>query len=275
MSAAVHLALSDVPETMLWTLYGRAREAMRDDTALPDPEAVRIYQSIDYDFRRSFGPANPLLAMRAKAFDESLKRHLQRCPGSSVVNLGEGLETQRFRVGAPGSQWLSVDLPAAMRVRERFIPASDSCRHLAVSATETSQWFPAVSRDEPVFLSAQGLLMYLPPAKVQRLLQDIADYFPRFRMVFDVIPGWVARASRLQNGLPLTPYYRTPPMPWGVSRYAIQPRLRRWLGTEVVIEAQDYPAFPRGLLRRASQLAPRLPGARLWMPTIVELGSAG
>ena len=53
--------LTDAPETMLWTLHNRATEASRDDGMLRDPDAVRIYQALDYDYVRSFGRADPSL----------------------------------------------------------------------------------------------------------------------------------------------------------------------------------------------------------------------
>lgn len=48
--------LTGIPETMLWTLHNRAAEALRKDTFLRDPDCLRIYRAIDYDFERSFAP---------------------------------------------------------------------------------------------------------------------------------------------------------------------------------------------------------------------------
>lgn len=268
MGSALRLGLSDVPETMLWTLYGRASEAMRDDSSYVDSEAVRIFESIDYDFRRSFGPANPLLAMRAQTFDQSLRTFLERCPGGFIVNLGEGLETQRFRVRAPDSQWLTVDLPEGIRAREHFIAPDARHCHRAVSVTDT-RWFDHVPSDKPVYISAQGLLMYLRGSEVRGLLRAISARFAEFHLVFDAIPPWLARASVFHRGLPLTLHYRTPPMPWGLSRYAARSRLRKWMGSNIHVSHQAYELPSRGLFRAAARLAPQLPGAGLWTPMVV------
>jgi O-methyltransferase involved in polyketide biosynthesis len=57
--------LTGVPETMLLTLYARASEAKQPNGVLRDPEAERVFELIDYDFERSFGPPNALIAARA------------------------------------------------------------------------------------------------------------------------------------------------------------------------------------------------------------------
>jgi len=254
---------------MLWTLYSRAREAMRSDTPYPDPKAVEIYRALDYNFRRSFGPANPMAALRARVFDESVRRFLQRFPGSSVVNLGEGLETQRYRLALGDCQWFTVDLPEAIAVRERFITPDSRHRHVALSASDT-RWFDEIPQDKPVLIAAQGLFMYFDGAAVQDILGQIGARFPVCQLVFDSVPRWVSRLSVVAGGLPLTPFYRTPAMPWGISRFQVRPCMRRWLARPHSLQLLDYPAFPRGPSRVASTVLPQLPGARQWTPTIVE-----
>lgn len=270
MSTRQKLQLQDVPETMLWTLYSRASESMRSDGVLQDAKALEIYRSLDYNFRRSFGLANPALALRALAFDDVATEFLQRHPHSAIINLGEGLETQRFRLKGAHCQWFSVDLPESIAIREQFIQPDAEHVHIGMSATDT-RWFAQVPTDRPILISAQGLFMYFEESAVRGLLQDIAGHFAHVELVFDVIPRWVSRLSLLAGGLPLTPYYRSPPMPWGVAQYSLKPTLRRWLDRPQELRVKDYPAFPRGVARLAANLFPRLPGARQVMPQIVLL----
>lgn len=58
--------LTGVPETMLWTLHNRASEARRPDSILRDLQAVQIYNKLDYDYLRAFGPPEPSHAIRLK-----------------------------------------------------------------------------------------------------------------------------------------------------------------------------------------------------------------
>ena len=95
--------LDAVPETLLWTLYHRAAEARRPDAVLRDPRAVELVEAIDFPFERRFGRAAPVLAqwqaLRAACFDREVRRFARHHPGGTVVALGEGLETQFWRVG--------------------------------------------------------------------------------------------------------------------------------------------------------------------------------
>ena len=255
---------------MLWTLYGRASEARRRNGLLDDPKAQQILGGIDYPFLRRLGPPQPVFALRSLAFDKSLEDFLSRCPGAQIVALGEGLETQRYRVDAPDSEWLTVDLPDALSVRERFIEPDASHRHLAKSATDLS-WLEGLDPERPTFVSAQGLFMYFQASEVRMLLREITAHFQTVLVVFDVVPAWVSRASVLANGFPLTPFYRMPPMPWGINRYAVRPTLRRWLGNGVDIRFRPFPMPDRGPARLVRRLLPPLGSSNPWLPSLVEV----
>src|SRR6185312_7447825 len=207
--------LTGVSETMLLALHNRAAEAKRADGVLTDPDGLRIYESIVYDFGRHFGNSEGSLAVRAAEIDRVLRQWLENHPDGFVISLGEGLETQARRVDNGRMRWLSVDLPDAIRLREYFIPPTDRFRHLAVNALDRA-WMDAVEPSSGLFIVAQGLFMYLDPEAVRRLFVDIAERFPDANMVFDVVPRWFSRLTRW--GLRRTPHYRFPPMPWGINR---------------------------------------------------------
>src|SRR5262245_14631826 len=88
------VALSGVPETMLWTLHNRAAEARRVDTFLPDPTAVRIHDAIGYDYERNFGKPDESHPMRSRIFDDAVRPWMRENPHGTVVELACGLETQ-------------------------------------------------------------------------------------------------------------------------------------------------------------------------------------
>ena len=219
---------------MLWTLHSRASGALRADGVIRDPMAVEIHRAMNYDFTRNFGRADPILAMRAALFDALLRAFLERHPRAVIVNLGEGLETQRYRIEAPEALWYSVDLPEAIAIRERFITPDERHRHLAGSAL-ARDWMQAIPRGRPIYISAQGLFMYFSAPAVRTLLRTIRDELAPHTVVFDVIPGWLSSLSRAAGGLRRTPRYRTPRMPWGFSPRdpaAGRPRARSTAGPE-------------------------------------------
>lgn len=259
-------ALTGVPETMLWTLHNRAREAMRPDGRLFDPHAIRIYRSIDYDYERHFGPPDGSHAWRAVLYDWALRRWLAEHPTGTVIELGAGLETQLFRCDNGRLRWVAVDVPEAMAVRARFID-HPRCTHLADSALSLS-WLGEVAPTADVFVSAQGLLMYFTRQQAAALIEATLTHFSRATIVFDVVPRWFSALSRW--GLRKTRHYRAPVMPWGMDRGEIPRTVERWSPRPVRVAVRPYgPA--RGLSGAAFGLASRIPGLGNYGGHVVEV----
>jgi O-methyltransferase involved in polyketide biosynthesis len=259
--------LTDVAETMLWALHNRASEARRSDGVIVDPDALRIHDSIDYDFTRHFGDPVGSLAVRAAAIDRVLRDWLERHPDGTIVSLGEGLETQCRRVDNGRMGWISVDLPEAIHLRHQLIEPTERFRHIAGSALDTA-WMDFVDPSSGLFVVAQGLLMYLDRDKVQNLFSGIANRFPVSEMVFDVVPLWFSRLTL--EGLQQTSHYRLPKMPWGINRDEIEPTLRRWSPGITAVKVLAY-RMPRGLPLAIAELMDRFPIVRHKIPSLVHI----
>ena len=224
--------LTGVPETMLWPLWNRAAEACREDRLIDDPMAAELVRRIDYDFRRSFGRPSVFHAVRARACDDLVRDYLSRGPEAPViVSLGEGLETQLWRIGERELSWISVDLPEAIEVRRRLLPEDDRQTLVACSALDTA-WMDNVPEGARPFISAAGLLMYFQEADVRDLLTRIAARFSGADLFFDTIPPFVAGWTR--RGLKLTKHYTAPLMPWGVRITDIPGFIRSIPGLEPI-----------------------------------------
>ncbi|WP_341872046.1 MULTISPECIES: class I SAM-dependent methyltransferase [Methylosinus] len=250
---------------MLWTLHNRAGEAMRSDGVLKDAKTLEIYRALDYDYEGAFGPATPSHAARAAFFDEELRGFLATHPDGVIVNLGEGLETHRYRVGGADALWITVDLPESIAIRERFIAPDDHHLHIAMSALDR-RWFDAVPPGRPVYITAQGLLMYLPPQEVASLIADMAQRFPGASFCFDHVPRWLSKQTL--EGYKPGPNFTVPHMPWGLNRSEIAPALRDWAGIEQV-ETFDYRLY-RGWRGLIFGWLSQLPFARERLPAITR-----
>lgn len=222
---AIVPALAGVPETLLWTLYGRAGEARRPGGILRDPEAVRILDSIDYDFAGRFGHPEPLFALRAALIDDALRAWLLTHPDGVIVSLGEGLETQSFRVDNGRMRWISLDMPEAMRLREIFMQPGGRFTHVSASATDP-EWIDLLDPAQPTMIVAQGLFMYLEASAVQGILLDISHRLPGSQLIFDTVNKQFAEATL--RGHQQTDLYRLPRMNWGVDRNRLVATLRAW-----------------------------------------------
>ncbi|MBX3232604.1 MAG: class I SAM-dependent methyltransferase [Labilithrix sp.] len=263
--------LDGVPETMLWTLHNRAHEAKRRDARLKDPEAVRIYDAIAYDYERSFGRPDGSHPMRSLVFDDALRPWLAAHPGGTVVELACGLETQFQRCDDGEVRWLCVDLPDAIDVRERFLRATERCRHVRRSALDHG-WMDEVDATRGVFVTAQGLFMYFQEDDVRHLVRAMFERFPGIELMFDAIPRWFSRKTLA--GFHKTKHYRAPPMPWGADRDEIEPLLRRWSDRVASVETIPYGAM-RGVSGLCLQLFGRVPILRNMPPTIVHVRTRG
>ncbi len=273
MSSTTRPDLTAVPETTLWTLWQRAVEARRPDALLHDPKAVELVDRIDYPFADRFGTSalqSRLQALRVGCFDREVADFLAREPRGTVVCLGEGLETQFWRVDNGRAHWLSVDLPEAVALREELLPPGPRRRHLAADATDLSAWADEVDRDRAVLITAQGLLMYLPPARVRDLIAACAERFPGGSLVLDAVPRWFARLTR--TGKMRTAGYRAPAMPWAMDAHE-RDKLRT--ASPAVTAVRDVrPTAARGLLAPLLPLTLTVPPLSTHRPTVTVLDFA-
>jgi O-methyltransferase involved in polyketide biosynthesis len=210
--------LTGVSETALLTLQVRANEARRPDAIIDDPMAIRLVDSIDFDFAKFGFSRRQDMAVRALTYDRETRRYLLDHPKATVVALAEGLQTSFYRLdaGDVGHEfdWLTVDLPPMIDLRRKLLPGSDRIRMRAQSALDFS-WMDDVDTSDGVFVTAEGLLMYLQPDEAMSLIIECAKRFPGGRMMFDLPPSGFAWLSR--RGMPTTLRYRVPPMPFSLT----------------------------------------------------------
>ena len=227
--AKIAVELDRVPETLLWTLYHRAVEARRPGAVLDDRLAVELVERIDFPFRERFGDGERFSqwqALRARCFDGAVGRFLSHHPDGTVVALGEGLETQFWRVDNGRVRWLTVDLPEVVELRQSLLPHDSRARVIASSALDPG-WLDDVGDAAGVLITAQGLLMYFTRDEVHCLIARCAARLPGQALVFDVVPRWLM--VRSQKGELAASGYHPPPWSWGFDREE-ERRLRRLPG---------------------------------------------
>ncbi|MFC9328572.1 class I SAM-dependent methyltransferase [Kitasatospora sp. NPDC057015] len=268
-SSPVGADLTGLPETALWTLHQRAVEARRPDAVLRDPKAVELVERIDYPFADRFGTSglqSQLQALRVGCFDREVADFLAREPRGTVVSLGEGLETTFWRVDNGRAEWLSVDLPEAIALRERLLPAERRQRLLACSVTDP-RWMDEVDPAQGVLITAQGLLMYLRPPEVRDLIAGCAERFPGGSLVLDAVPRWFGRLTL--NGKVRTRGYQAPPMPWAMD--AGERDKLRTAGPAVAAVRDVRPTGGRGLVGALLPFALTVPPLSTRRPSVTVL----
>jgi O-methyltransferase involved in polyketide biosynthesis len=269
--------LDGVPETTLWTLWFRAQEARRKDGPLADPRALELVETIDFPFSERFGTGIPLfgrfIGLRALVFDRVVNDVLRTDPDALVVVLGEGLETQFWRVDNGRVRWFTVDLPETADIRRRLLPDDPPRRRLFAGSALDEAWWDALGATsaDRVVVVAQGLLMYLPADDVRALIRRCARTFPGGVMAFDTVPPWFSTMT--SSGKAKGPGgYVAPPMPWGVDARNLVTELRR--EPSIAAARIEEPPAVDLLLRGALLVRRLLPPVRGQSPAVVRLDFA-
>lgn len=162
------------------------------------------------------------MALRSLAFDRCATQYLTEHPTATVVALAEGLQTSFWRLNdaLPDAQfhWLTIDLAPIIELRRRLLPPAPRIATLAQSALDYS-WMDDVDTGGGVFITAEGLLMYLQPEESMGLISECAKRFPGGQMIFDLPP--VAIKKLAPNGIRASRRYRVPPMPFSLSQHQL------------------------------------------------------
>jgi O-methyltransferase involved in polyketide biosynthesis len=177
------ILLTKEQETLLIPLYSKAQ----DNPILKDEKARQILEQVDYDFGGLKVPQKTVvtLSMRARQLDVYTQEFIDRHPNALVLHLGCGLDSRCQRVTRRESLWFDLDLPDVIALRSKFYPESDTYHMIASSVTDLT-WLGRVSpTDRPVFVVAEGLLMYLRESEVRDLILCLHQTFPGCSLVFD------------------------------------------------------------------------------------------
>jgi len=165
-------ALSGVTETMLQTIYARAKET-KTRGAIKDSKAVEIIDSLDYDFSladKDSAMHNGVIA-RTIVLDRLAGKFLRLHPGAVAVNIACGLDTRCYRMKGY-SHWYNLDLPETIEVRRSILPPTEKITQIAMSAMD--DWGGEVAENGvPALVIIEGLTMYLSEADVQRIFSVI------------------------------------------------------------------------------------------------------
>jgi O-methyltransferase involved in polyketide biosynthesis len=261
--------LAGVAETLLMALYNRGSEAQRPNGLIDDPMAAGVLQRTPYPFRERFGRPDLMHPLRSLLFDAEVRRFLAEHPDGTVVALGEGLETQFWRVDDGRFRWLTVDLPEVIDLRGRLLPRDPRIRTWAGDARDPS-WMEDIDPSRGVLVLAQGLLMYFREQDVFSLIRTCAERFPGGSMVFDTNPVW----AQTEKGFRQSSSYTSPPMPWGMGSNQIGE-----IGAVDPAIATVTPLWlPRGrgvIFGLVYPLLRRVPGARAMLPMTVRVQFRG
>jgi O-methyltransferase involved in polyketide biosynthesis len=175
-----------VARTLLIPLAARAHgDAMFPALAVGDGHAAGLIAELNVDIA-------PFLADRHSVCGVLSRTHLMRAaaqafferhPQATGVALGAGLSHYHQWLDNGTNRWIDIDRAPVVALRERWLPAAPPRRlNLAADLAEPDWWpragLPLDRSGTPLLLLAEGVLMYLEPEQVQRLLWLIGEHAP-------------------------------------------------------------------------------------------------
>lgn len=186
------IRLTGVPETMLQTVYARAKET-RGRGAICDKKAAEIIDKLDYDFylADSDSAMHSGVIARTIVLDKPVENWLAKNPNSVVVNIACGLDTRCYRMSGY-AHWYNLDLPETIAVREKLLPESGDISQIAMSAME--DWGAKIAEhDAPTLVIIEGLTMYLSEKDVKRIFEIIYKNFERVEVLVETMNPMVVK----------------------------------------------------------------------------------
>ena len=194
MNPKALITLSPEQETLLIPLYAKAQE---QNPLFFDPKAREILSRVDYDFTRLHVPYKTviLVCQRAKKMDAVTRAFLVKHPDGVVLHLGCGLDSRFWRVDNGQVEWIDLDMPPVVALRELFSQQVERY-HLIASSVTDLEWVDAVAaQGRRALIIAEGLLMYLGEADIRRLLFRLRQAFPGCQLIADVFSRMAARSA--------------------------------------------------------------------------------
>ena len=186
------VTLTGVPETMLQTLYARAKES-KTRGAIHDAKAEEIAEQLDYDFSLADKDAamHSGVIARTLVLDKLTSAYLAQHPGAVVVNIACGLDTRCYRMTGY-SHWYNLDLPETIAVRQKLLPETGTISQIAMSAME--DWGGCIAEtDAPVLVIIEGLTMYLTESDVKQIFAVIAARFAHATVLVETMAPLVVK----------------------------------------------------------------------------------
>ena len=202
MNPKEKISLTKEQETLLIPLYAKAQ----DNLIFTDEKARQILDAVQYDFRQLKIPDKTavMLRIRAKQLDAYTGEFIAAHPDALILHLGCGLDSRCLRLPRAETLWIDLDMPDVIVLRRKFYAETDTYRMIAASVTDLA-WVEQVSADgRPVFVVAEGLLMYLPESDVRALILCLHQAFPGCGLVFDAFSKLTADRVKAHPSLQKT-----------------------------------------------------------------------
>ena len=177
--------ITHVSDTARWVAIYRAMESERPDALFRDPFARGLAGSRGEEIVKAMPRGRSMawpMIVRTAVMDELIVRAVERDGVHTVVNLAAGLDTRPYRLTLPRAlRWIEADFPDLLAYTEQQLAGEKprcQLERVAIDLTDGERrrafFQDAVSGGGGgTLVLAEGLLVYLEPAEVGRLADDL------------------------------------------------------------------------------------------------------
>jgi methyltransferase (TIGR00027 family) len=182
-----------ISRTAYYTLGVRAWDAAQPKPVCGDSlaklfmndDAQKVWQEFKGDLR-----PNASNASRHAIIDGQVREALRATPDSRVVIIGAGFDTRAFRI--KGGNWIEVDEPQIIGLKESVLPASKASNPLRRIPIEfakelLTEKLSAFTTTQTTHIIIEGVFMYLHQNERQGLLTALQKIFPNQVVYCDLI----------------------------------------------------------------------------------------
>ncbi len=157
------ISVSGVPETMLQTMYARAKESERENPYIYDKKAMEFVSRLDYDFSNA----------------------------EKDTVMSSGVIARTILLDGMVEEFLNSH-PETIQIRRRFLEENGPVFQLAKSAMDASYTEEICYHGEPVLVVVEGLTMYLQETDVKQIFHIIHKKFDKATVFVETMSPFVA-----------------------------------------------------------------------------------
>ncbi len=176
--------IRDISDTARWVALYRAMESERPDALFRDPFARRLAGARGEDIVAALHGGRQMawpMIVRTAVMDEIILRLVHEQQVDVVLNLAAGLDARPYRLALPSAlRWIDADLPEILTYKEEQLRGERPvCRYEQAPGDLTDAEVRRALFDRihahatRALVLTEGLLVYLPEARVVELARDL------------------------------------------------------------------------------------------------------
>ena len=189
MTTKIDIDLGHIQKTLFLPLWSRAIESKKPHPLLFDDLAVKIIDSVNFDFSLMSKNLDDITQIawikRSLICDQVIKKFLNHNPKGTIVNIGCGLDTTFERIDNGYLTWYDLDLPDVIELRRKFIKESVRRKFIASSFLEKA-WLSEIEIKEKALFITIGILYYFHEQEIKDFIITLINTYPGSELLIDV-----------------------------------------------------------------------------------------